>query len=40
MTSRPAWSEQAIRALGTRTDIPTAGAIIAGSGDPPAARRR
>jgi hypothetical protein len=32
VTSRPAWSEQAIRALGTRTDIPTAGAIIAGLG--------
>lgn len=24
------WSEEAIRALGTRTDLPTAGAILAG----------
>jgi hypothetical protein len=30
MTARPIWTPEAIRALGVRTDVPTAGAILAG----------
>ena len=30
MSARKAWTANAIKALGSRTDVPTAGAIIAG----------
>jgi len=30
--TRTVWSEKAVRALGVRTDVPTAGAILAGLG--------
>lgn len=30
MTAKPLWTPEAVRALGVRTDVPTAGSILGG----------